>query len=142
MNTFQTKCSLFVTGLASVLFLPVMRAQIVPPSREVIQPTFQPESPNAPGLALTGVTVEYTPGGSTPPHRHGEAFVVAYVLSGTVFSKVDDGPERIFRVGENWTENPHAHHIVSGNASTTEPARVLVLFLAPKSENNFVFLDK
>ena len=57
---------------------------------------------------MTGVIVEYKPGGVTPPHRHGDAFVVAYVLSGSVRSRVDDGDVKTFHVGESWTEDPGA----------------------------------
>jgi quercetin dioxygenase-like cupin family protein len=62
---------------------------------------------------------------SSVPHRHGSAFVYAYVLSGAVRSQVNDEPVRVYRPGETWFENPGSYHRVSENASATEPARVI-----------------
>src|SRR5512132_1760418 len=81
--------------------------------------------PNLPGQQLTGVLVEYAPGASSPPHHHTtKGSVVAYVLEGAIRSKVNDGPERVYRAGESWLEPPGAAHSVSANASTTAPARL------------------
>src|SRR6185312_7887081 len=67
----------------------------------------------------------------TAGHRH-PASVYAYVASGEVVSRLGDGPEKHYRAGEAWSETPlQPHYIV--NASATEPARVVVLFVAPKS---------
>ncbi|MFV8262457.1 cupin domain-containing protein [Mycolicibacterium peregrinum] len=64
------------------------------------------------------------------PHRHGEAFVYAYVLEGSVRSAVDDNPVTTYRAGENWVEQPGAHHPVTENASDTDPAKLLVVFVS------------
>jgi quercetin dioxygenase-like cupin family protein len=87
--------------------------------------------PNVPGKALTAIIVEYAPGGVSRPHNHaGSAFVFAYVVSGAIRSQVNSEPERVYRAGEFWTEPPGARHAVSANASTTEPARLLAVFVA------------
>jgi quercetin dioxygenase-like cupin family protein len=49
------------------------------------------------------------------------------VLSGTIRSQVDDRTTKIYKVGESWFEEPGAHHRVSENASSTEPAQLLAI---------------
>jgi hypothetical protein len=66
-----------------------------------------------------------------PGHKH-PGSTYAYVVSGEVVSRLGDGPEKHFKAGQGWSETPgQAHYIV--NASGTEPARVVVLFITPKS---------
>ena len=78
---------------------------------------------------LRAVTVTYAPGQSSAPHRHGgDAFV--YVLSGHVRSQVEGAAVHTYGPGDSWFEPMGAHHIVSGNASATEPATMLVVFVA------------
>lgn len=86
--------------------------------------------PNIPGKSVLAVVVDYAPGVSNPPHHHaGSAFVTAYVLQGAIRSQVDDGPAKIYHAGEYFTENPGAHHKLSENASKTEPAKMLAIFV-------------
>lgn len=89
------------------------------------------EIPNTGGLQMTEVKVTVAPGQVGHPHHHG-GFLVAYMLKGTLVSQVEGEPEHTYRVGDSWIENPGAHHIVSRNPSTTEPAEFLVVFVAPK----------
>jgi quercetin dioxygenase-like cupin family protein len=56
--------------------------------------------------------------------------LVASSLDGAIRSKVNDGPERVYQVGESWLEPPGAAHSVSANASATEPAHLLAVFVA------------
>lgn len=108
-----------------------------------ITPTFAAAIPNIPGKSLKAVTVEYGPGGSSGSHTHAKsAFIWAYVLEGAFRSKVDDGPERIYRKGEFWTERPGAHHGVSANASATEPAKLLAVFVVDTDDTNLTIPDK
>ena len=93
--------------------------------------------PNVPGKSLKGVLVEYAPGGSSPPHMHAKsAFIYATVLEGEIKSQVNDGAVKVYRTGENWSENPGDHHGVSANASTTQPARILAVFVVDSVEKN------
>lgn len=86
--------------------------------------------PNVPGKSLLAVVVDYPPGGRSSPHHHARsAFITAYVLQGAVRSQVDDGPVKVYHAGEYFTENPGAHHRVSENASKTEPAKMLAIFV-------------
>ena len=98
---------------------------------ETVKQIFSQKLPNVPGKTLTVVQVDYRPGGFSAPHRHpASGFVFAYVLSGTVRSQVEGGPLREYSAGETWTEPPSSHHIVSANASKTEPARLMAYVIA------------
>jgi quercetin dioxygenase-like cupin family protein len=86
--------------------------------------------------------VAYEPGGKAPAHHHPHsAFVTGYVLSGTIRSQVDDGETNVFHAGESWTENPGAHHTISENASATEPASLLAIFVVDTDDNKLVTFD-
>lgn len=109
---------------------------------ETITPAFAEPIANVPGKTMTALVVDYAPGGKSAPHRHGQAFVVGYVLSGAIRSRVDHGAERVYHAGESWTEKPGAHHMVSENASSTEPARLLAIFVADTNDRHLVTFDK
>ena len=79
--------------------------------RETITPAFAHAITNVPGKTLTALVVTYPPGGKTPPHRHGQAFVVGYVLEGAIRSRLDNGKAQVFHAGESWTESPGVHHL-------------------------------
>ena len=85
------------------------------------------------GWSVTAVEVSYGPGESTPSHRH-PGITLAYVLEGEIRSKVGDEPERTYAAGEMFMETPNQLHAVSANASTTRPARLLAMLLAPKGK--------
>ncbi|AXL53847.1 cupin [Paraburkholderia caffeinilytica] len=111
-------------------------------TRETITPAFTEAIANVPGKTMTALVVDYAPGGKSPSHRHGQAFVVAYVLSGAIRSRINDGEEHVFHAGESWTEKPGAHHTVSENASDTEPAKLLAIFVADTKDKKLVTFDK
>jgi quercetin dioxygenase-like cupin family protein len=91
--------------------------------------------PNVPGKSVKGVLVEYAPGGSSPGHTHASsAFIYATVLEGAVKSQINDGPVTTFRAGESFSEMPGDRHGVSANASSTEPARLLAVFIVDTGE--------
>jgi quercetin dioxygenase-like cupin family protein len=95
--------------------------------------------PNVPGKSIKGVLVEYAPGGSSPAHLHPRsAFIYATVLEGTIRSQVNDGPAKTYRAGESFSEFPGDRHAVSANASTTEPARLLAVFVVNTDETVLV----
>jgi quercetin dioxygenase-like cupin family protein len=99
--------------------------------------------PNVPGKSIKGVLVEYPPGGSNPAHTHPDsAFIYATVLEGAIRSKINDGPVKVYHAGENWTEVPGDHHAVSANASDTQAARLLAVFVVDTDEKNLVTNDK
>jgi len=93
--------------------------------------------PNLQGKRLVSLIVDYAPGAESVPHRHaGSAFIYAFVVSGTIRSQVDDERVRVFRAGEGWFESPGAHHRISANASATEPARLLAVFIVDATEQD------
>jgi quercetin dioxygenase-like cupin family protein len=104
---------------------------------------FDRELPNVPGESIRTVLVEYQPGGSSPAHTHAtSAFIYATVLEGSVRSKVNDDPEQVYRVGESFYEEPGAHHSVSANASQTEVARLLAIFIVNTDERALTKPDR
>jgi quercetin dioxygenase-like cupin family protein len=80
-----------------------------------------------PGHEVTMTTLDIPPGGGSAPHRHPTTHNFGYVLEGTYRIKLDDGPERVLTKGETFYEAPNQLHAVSRNASSTEPAKVLVV---------------
>jgi quercetin dioxygenase-like cupin family protein len=59
--------------------------------------------------------------GHSPSHPHAKsAIIYATVIEGEVRSKVNDGPEKTYRTGENWTELPGDHHGVSDERKRDE----------------------
>jgi len=92
---------------------------------------FEQAIPNIPGKSLIAFVVDYPPGGASAPHVHAKsAFVYAYVVSGEIESKVNDGETRVYKAGESWSEPPGSSHLVSRNASKTKPAKLLAVFVA------------
>ena len=85
--------------------------------------------PNVPGKRVTIVRVLYGPGGFTPAHRHAGT-VTAYVTKGEIRSQLGGGPVETFGVGQSFFEPPGATHLVSANASNTEPAELIAVFVA------------
>jgi quercetin dioxygenase-like cupin family protein len=91
-------------------------------------PLFNQKIPNAPGKTMTVVAVDFAPGASSKPHRHpASGGIFVYVASGTVRSQVEGEEVKVVRTGESWFEAPNAHHVLSANASATEPARIIAV---------------
>ncbi|QWW70011.1 cupin domain-containing protein [Rhizobium sp. WYJ-E13] len=98
--------------------------------RETVTPKFVQAIANIPGKSIRVVEVDYAAGASSLPHTHANsAFIYAYVLSGEVESKVNDGETRRYKAGESWFEAPGAVHSISRNASNTAPAKLLAVFV-------------
>src|SRR5262245_19741521 len=100
------------------------------PLRETARLKFERALPALPAQSFKPGVVSYPPGAKSVSHRHApSAFIYAFVISGAVRSQVDDEPARVYQAGENWIELPGAHHVVSENASATEPAQLLAVFV-------------
>jgi len=96
---------------------------------------YQHELPNVPGKSIKGVLVEYGPGGSSPGHTHPKsAFIYATVLEGAIRSQVNEGPVMTYKAGESFSELPGDRHGVSANASETQPAKLLAVFVVDTTE--------
>ena len=105
-----------------------------PLAAETIKLVFGHQIPDGNDRSMTVVEVDFAPGTKSEPHRHGEAFVYAYVLSGSVRSQLAGGPVLTYRAGQGWFEPPGARHLLTQNASRTLRARLLVVFVAPTNE--------
>ena len=91
---------------------------------------FEAVIPNIAGKSLIAEEVDYPPGAASPPHTHAtSAFIYAYVISGAIESRLNDGEARIYRAGESWSEAPGATHSISRNTSNTEAAKLLAVFV-------------
>jgi quercetin dioxygenase-like cupin family protein len=134
METLARKFALCAAGLLlPTVLLPVpVRAQ----PRETVTPQFNHALPNAPGKSLIAVTVDYPPGAKSGPHTHAKsAFIYGYIVSGAIRSQVDDQPAKVYRAGEAFYEMPGAHHRVSENASDSDPARLLAVFVVDSNDS-------
>jgi quercetin dioxygenase-like cupin family protein len=138
---YRTTIIGFVFIFLAVAALWVARASAGsnPASAGVVHVLSQQSLAGQTGTDVTILTVDYPPGGSTPPHEH-PGTTYAYVLQGAVVSKVNDGPTKTFTSGQIWTEQPHDRHMISKNASSTEPARLLVFMIAPHGAQLTTFL--
>jgi quercetin dioxygenase-like cupin family protein len=91
---------------------------------------YEHELPNVPGKSIKGVLVEYGPGGYSQAHIHApSAFIYATVLEGEIASQINDGPVKTYRAGQSFSEMPGDRHGVSANASKTNPAKLLAVFV-------------
>jgi len=96
--------------------------------------------PNVPGKRITVVRVSYGPGGFSRPHRHAGS-VTAYITKGQIRSQLGGGPVETFQVGQSFFEPPGSTHMVSANASATEPAELIAVFVADEGAELTTYLD-
>lgn len=95
-----------------------------------VKQAFSEKLANVPGQSITGLVVTYEPGGKSDAHHHAGS-VIAYVLSGAIRSQNSEtGGVRVYKAGESFFEPADSIHLVSENASTTEPATLLAIFVA------------
>ena len=87
----------------------------------------------APDQEISMLTVEYAPGESSPKHRH-DAQVMVYVLEGTLRMQVEGKQLVTLTRGQTFYEAPEDVHLVSANASKTEPAKFLVFKVQGKQK--------
>jgi quercetin dioxygenase-like cupin family protein len=129
-----TRRILFQTVLKSGLG--TLCAQLLPFAEATaaeVHPIFEQ---SLPAIALnnwtvTALEVDYPPGGASEPHRH-PGFVLAYVLEGKLRSQLKGQPEHTYASGEMFFEPPDSVHLISANASTDRPAKLLALIFAEK----------
>jgi len=115
---------------AAVIVLAIAGAPAAYAEGDKVTPVRSEKLPNVPGKSLTAVVVNYAPGGKSASHHHAGS-VLAYVLTGSIRSENSaTGPARVYKAGESFFEPPGSEHLVSENASTTEPASLLAIFVA------------
>lgn len=97
----------------------------------IVTSLLQKDVPEAPGKELLMISVEYPPGSVDPIHRH-DAHAFVYVLEGTIVMQVKGGKEVTLTPGQTFYEGPNDIHTVGRNASTTKPAKFIVVLLKKK----------
>jgi quercetin dioxygenase-like cupin family protein len=116
-------------ALATVLLCPFGGRLMAQEAK--VTPLMTKELPDIPGREALMVTVQYAPGQSSAVHRH-NAHTFVYVLEGSVMMQVKGGTPVTLTPGQTFYEGPDDIHVVSRNASTTKPAKFLVLFVKMK----------
>ena len=108
-----------------------------------VKVVFERAIPNIEGKSMVAVIVSYPPGGRSAAHHHApSAFIYAHVLSGAIRSQVDDEPAKVYRVGEGFYEAPGSHHRISENASDTDPASLLAVFVVDSNDKPLTIPDQ
>ena len=96
--------------------------------QSLVTALFQTDLPDIEGREAVVLEVEYPPGVASASHRH-NAHTFVYVLEGTVVMQVAGGEAQTLVAGQTFYETPNDIHSVSRNASDTEPAKILVVFI-------------
>ena len=105
-----------------------------------VEPIASYALPNVPCKRVTIVRVFYGPGGFTRAHRRAGS-VTAYITKGEIRSQLGGGPVETFKVGQSFFEPPGATHLVSANASNTEPAELIAVFIADEGAQLTTFIE-
>jgi quercetin dioxygenase-like cupin family protein len=117
---------LALSAATSTLMLQhVSTASAEPPT---ITPVMTKDLMDAPGREVVMMTVEYGPGGSDPIHRH-QAQGLIYVIEGSVEMQVKGGKLVTLTPGQTFYEGPNDLHVVGRNASSTKPAKFIVVLI-------------
>src|SRR5215813_2292311 len=96
-----------------------------------VTPLMSKDLPENPGREALMITVEHAPGGASASHRH-NAHAFVYVLEGSVVMQLKGGKEVTLTPGQSFYEGPGDVHVVDRNASTTQPAKFLVVLIKNK----------
>ena len=120
-------CSLIV---AAALPCGAAFAQTAP--QPVVTPVMQKDLADMPGREMLMLSVEYPPGAVEHIHRH-DAYAFVYVLEGTIVEGVRGGKEVTLTPGQTFYEGPDDVHVVGRNASTTKPAKFIVVLVKKKA---------
>jgi quercetin dioxygenase-like cupin family protein len=91
---------------------------------EAIKLAASAKLPNVPGKSVSAVVVNYAPGGKSAPHHHAGSVLAIRSENSAM------GPVKAYQAGETFFEPPVSEHLVSENASITEPASLLAIFIA------------
>jgi quercetin dioxygenase-like cupin family protein len=105
------------------------------PTQSNLTEVFKHDLPN---LTMNGWEVhvnwvDYPPGRVGTRHKH-PGFTLAYVLEGSVITKITGQDQQTYKTGQMFYEPPGAVHEVSTNASQTEKARLLAMNFIPKGQ--------
>ena len=104
-------------------------AQTAP--QPIVAPLMQQDLADMPGMEMLMLSVEYPPGTVEHIHRH-DAYAFVYVLEGTIVEGVKGGKAVTLTPGQTFYEGPNDVHTIGRNASTTRPARFVVVLVKKK----------
>jgi quercetin dioxygenase-like cupin family protein len=96
-----------------------------------VTPLMSKDLSDLPGKEGLVITVDYAPGAADPVHRH-RAHGFIYVLEGSIVMQVKGGKEVTLTPGQTFYEGPNDIHTVGRNASTSQPAKFLVVLIKKK----------
>ena len=118
------------TKLVALVLLSLMSGTAMAEEPKVT-PLMLKDLAGLPGKEVVMITVEHVPGGASAIHRHNaQAFV--YVLEGSVVMQLKGGEQVTLTPGQTFYEGPDDVHIVDRNASSTKPAKFLVVLIKNK----------
>ena len=123
--------SVGLAGLLSGVFL-AKRAFAAPTRPEPIVSELMTKAlPDIPGKEGLLLSVIYPPNGVDPVHRH-DAHGFIYVLEGSIVMQVKGSAPVTLGPGQTFYEGPNDIHTVGRNASSTKPAKFLVVIVKNK----------
>jgi quercetin dioxygenase-like cupin family protein len=118
-----------LAGLVAVLLC--VAAGRLTAQQNVVTELMTKELADLPGKEALMLAVEYPPGGSDPVHRH-NAHAFVYVLEGSAVMQLKGGKQVTVTSGQTFYEGPDDVHLVGRSASSTRPAKLLVLLVKNK----------
>ena len=125
-------CHLRVVGVMLIIaFSPLISPLAAAAEEPAVTSLVQKELADIPGKEVLMLVVDYPPGGADPVHRH-NAHAFVYVLEGSIVMQVRGGKEVTLTPGQTFYEGPSDVHTVGRNASSTEPAKFLVVLFKDK----------
>ncbi len=113
---------------AVVMACSLLAASVAHAVDAVVTPLVTKPLPDFPGKEVLMITVEYPPGAVDPVHRH-DAHAFIYVLEGSIVMQVKGGKAVTLKPGQTYYEGPNDIHVVGKNASSTQRAKFLVMFV-------------
>ena len=113
------------------LVLPCLIAGAALAEEPKVTPLMSKDLADLPGKEALMITVEHVPGGASAVHRH-NAHAFVYVLEGSVVMQLKGGQEVTLMPGQSFYEGPDDVHVVDRNASTTQPAKFMVVLIKDK----------
>jgi quercetin dioxygenase-like cupin family protein len=116
----------FWAYLAALLMLAAVSADAAD-----VKELFAIDLADYPGKEGRMIEVSYPPGAQDMVHRH-DAHAFVYVLEGKIVMQLKGQPAVTLTAGQTFYEGPADVHVVGRNASTTEPARFVVVLLKAK----------
>jgi quercetin dioxygenase-like cupin family protein len=120
-----------MTSLKLMLVLPFFISSILMAQEAKVTPLMSKDLLEFPGKEGLMINVVYPPGASDPIHRH-NAHAFLYVLEGSVVMQVKGGKEITLTPGQSFYEGPNDIHTVGRNASSTKPAKFIVVLVKDK----------